>query len=104
MREYNRRLHLHGITFILPCRGSHDTKPVKSQVTLGFAEVGGAEAPAANRKGRILDSERSVGLGLRRFSSPQKIHSPEAAFSFLDLHPRFPFWAAVGHDDASQTV
>lgn len=56
---------------------------VRSQVTPNRAEVGGAEEARTNSKGRILDSERSVGLGLRRFSSPQKIHGPEAAFSLL---------------------
>lgn len=63
-------------------RGITKSKTAGGQVTPSCAEVGGAEEAMANNKGRILDSERSVGLGLSRFSSPQKTHSPEAAFSF----------------------
>lgn len=85
-------------------------KSPDNQVTQMLAEVGGAEAVSTNQQRRILDSERSVGLGLRRFSSPpERIHSKGP----LDLF--FPFirlpsqvlkccWAAVGQDDASQTV
>jgi len=56
---------------------------VGGQATPVCAEVGGAEETTANRKSRILDSERSVDLGLRRFSSPQKIHDPGEGSIFL---------------------
>lgn len=81
-----------------------------NQVTSRVAEVGGAEAVWPNQQRRILDSERSVGFGLRRFSSPQKESRQGPIGSYFPLHsPPFSSaqvccWAAVGQDDASQTV
>lgn len=81
-------------------------------MTQRLAEVGGAEAISTNQHRRILDSEQLVGLGLRRFSSPQErreIHGKgplDLIFPFIRL-PSLVLkccWAAVGQDDASQTV
>lgn len=85
---------------------------MEDHVTPILAEVGGAEANSTNQQRRILDSERSVGLGLRRFSSPperREIHGKgplDLIFPFIRLPSQVLkcCWAAVGQDDASQTV
>lgn len=55
-------------------------------MTPRVAEVGGAEAISTNQQRRILDSERSVDLGLRRFSSPPERFTVRAHWILI-----FPF-------------